>query len=155
MNSSPQAATTTRMFARVLGPFLVLVIAMALARFSDLRNLLSEVDANPLLMWIGGAFTLLSGVVVIALHPYWRGAAAITVSVLGWTTALKGLSLMAIPNASTSFATSAIDAAPVAVVSYVLVGLVGVYLTYVGWAPAGRQSAPQAEGATWELRRAA
>lgn len=155
MNSSPQAATTTRMFARVLGPFLVLVIAVALGRFAALRDLLSQVVADPALMWVGGAFTLLTGLIVIALHPYWRGAAAITVSVLGWATALKGVSLMAFPDASTSFATSAIDATPVAVISYIVVGLIGVYLTYVGWAPARSESAPKAAAPTSELRRAA
>ncbi|MCE5289299.1 MAG: hypothetical protein LLG14_08640 [Nocardiaceae bacterium] len=155
MHSSPQATNTTRMFARVLGPFLVLVIVVALGRFSDLRTLLSQVDSNPFVMWVGGAFTLLTGLVAIALHPYWRGAAAITVSVLAWATALKGLLLMAFPDASTSFATSAIDAAPVAVVSYVLVGLIGVYLTYVGWAPVRRRSTPRVVGVTPFLHRAA
>lgn len=38
------------------------------------------------------------GLIVIILHPYWRGAAAITVSLLGWFTAIKGLALMAMPE---------------------------------------------------------
>jgi hypothetical protein len=71
------------MFARVLGPFLVVVTATAVARTSDMRTLLSAFGANFVWPWVTGAFILLSGLVVVALHQYWRGVAAVIVSVLG------------------------------------------------------------------------
>jgi hypothetical protein len=120
------------MFARVLGPFLVIVTATAVARASQMRTLLSDFDANSLWPWVTGAFVLLSGLVVIALHQYWRGTAAIVVSLLGWLTALKGLIVMAFPHTYISAAESAVDATVWWRTVFVVLALVGLYLTYVG-----------------------
>jgi hypothetical protein len=49
------------------------------ARASQMRTLASEFGANAVWAFVTGAFILLSGLTVIALHQYWRGAAAITV----------------------------------------------------------------------------
>src|ERR1700757_3396716 len=84
MSSSQQTQAATRMFARVMGPFLVVVTTTAIARATDMRTLLAEFRANSVWPWVTGAFVLLSGLVVVALHQYWRGAAAIIVSLLGW-----------------------------------------------------------------------
>ncbi|ETZ99999.1 hypothetical protein I547_5217 [Mycobacterium kansasii 824] len=60
------------MFARVMGPFLVIVTVTAIARTSEMRMLLTEFRANFVWPWVGGAFTLLTGLVVVALHRHWR-----------------------------------------------------------------------------------
>ncbi|CAM3719835.1 membrane protein [Smaragdicoccus niigatensis] len=133
MKTSQSIDARTRMFARVIGPYLVLVMAVAIARFSDLRNLISQFTADSSLTWFGGAFVLLAGLIVIALHTSWRGAPAIIVSLMGWSTALKGLALMAFPASYFDFAKSFVDATPVWIATYVLVGVIGLYLTYVGW----------------------
>jgi hypothetical protein len=85
----------TSMFARVVGPYLVIIAATAALRPIDMKALLSRFEANSLWAWVVGAFILLLGLVTIALHPYWQGAAASIVSVVGWLVALKGLMLVA------------------------------------------------------------
>src|ERR1700758_3447254 len=94
MSFRQQTDTKTRMFARVLGPFLVVVTVTAVGRSSQMRTLLSEFGANSVWPWVAGAFVLLSGLIVVALHQNWRGAPAIIVSILGWMTTLKGLCLV-------------------------------------------------------------
>jgi len=123
------------MFARVLGPYLVAVTVTAMARASQMRTLLSEFGANSGWAWVSGAFVLLGGLVVIAMHQYWRGAAAIIVSVVGWLTALKGLFLLAIPQTYISAVNSAFDASVWWWTSFAVTALAGLYLTYVGWVP--------------------
>jgi hypothetical protein len=143
------------MFARVLGPYLVAVTATALARTSDMRTLVSEFDAHPIWPWITGAFVLLSGLVIVALHPYWRGAAAIIVSALGWMTTLKGLFLLAIPHPYMSFASSALDAIAWWRTGFAVMAVVGLYLTFVGWAPVRITPPAQAHGSGQDHLRAA
>jgi hypothetical protein len=96
------------MFARVLGPFFVIVAATTVARASDMRTLLSDFEANAAWPWVTGAFLLLASLVVVGLHPYWQGAAAITVSVVGWVLALRAAFLMAFPHAFMAAANAAI-----------------------------------------------
>jgi hypothetical protein len=153
MDASQQQART-RMFARVLGPFLVIADVTAIARASDMPSLLAQFEANSLWTWVTGAFILLFGLIVVGGHQYWRGAAAIIVSLLGWLITLRGVLLFAFPRAFASAANSMIGAQAGWVALCVVFALVGLYLTYVGWAP-NRPTSQGAEAAAPDLRRAA
>ena len=155
MRSSHQQQLRTRMFARVLGPFFVIACATAGARTSEMSSLMSDFAANPLWSWVAGSFVLVGGLVMIALHSYWRGPAAIVVSLMGWLITLRGLLLLAFPKAFISMANSVIGMSDLwRAICIVFVG-VGLYLTYVGWMPASERSAPQAASETPDLPRAA
>ena len=153
MNTSHQSEVRTRMFARVLGPYLVIITLTAVTRASQMRTLVSEFGTNSVWAFVTGAFILLSGLIVVALHQCWRGAAAIIVSVLGWMTAVKGLALLAFPQTYISTVNSAVDAVWWRV-GFVVIALVGVYLTYVGWVPVPSRPAPHAASTAPELPRA-
>jgi|SRR5271168_3705729 len=155
MNTSEQQQLRTRMFARVLGPFFVIVAATTVARASDMRTLLSDFEANAAWPWVTGAFLLLASLVIVALHQYWHGAAAITVSVAGWVLALRALFLMAFPRAFMAAADAAIRTSALWVGVDSFIGLVGLYLTYVGWGPATTPATPQTDTSAPDLPRAA
>jgi hypothetical protein len=144
MSSSPQQQNRTRLFARALGPFFVIVTVTAVARASDMRTLLSDFEANPVWPWVTGAFLLMGGLVVIALHQYWRSTAAVIVSVLGWVITLRGLFLLAFPQTFMSAANAAIGKGALWVTVDLFVAVVGLYLTYVGWNPAPSRPVSQA-----------
>jgi hypothetical protein len=139
MGTAGQSQAKTRMFARVIGPFLIVITATAIVRADDMRTLPAEFAANPLWSWVTGAFVLLSGLVAVALHQYWRSAAAIIVSVVGWLVVLKGLFLLAFPRAYLSDAETAVEAVGWWRAGFVVLTLIGLYLAYVGWAPASRR----------------
>lgn len=155
MKSSRQLQVKTRLFARVMGPFLVIIPTTAVVRPSDMRTLLSDFAANPLWCWVTGAFVLLMGLVAIALHQYWHSVPAIIVSAIGWLVTLKGLFLVAFPRTYMSAANTAIDEVNWWRAGAIVFALIGVYLTYVGWTPARSRPAPQAAASTPELPRAA
>ena len=155
MKSSRQPENRTRMFARVMGPYLAIIAASAALRPNDMRAMLSGFESDPLWSWITGAFILLFGLVVIALHPYWRGAAAVIVSALGWVVALKGLFLVIGSQTYFSMANGAIDAIGWWRAGAVIEVVIGVYLAYVGWAPKPTRSVPQPASSTPDLPRAA
>jgi len=156
MSYSQQAEARTRMFARVLGPYLVIITATAMARASQMRTLASEFGANSVWPYVTGAFILLSGLIVVALHQYWRSAAAIIVSVLGWMTTAKGFFLIAFPHSYISAVNSAVDAGNWWLAGFAVIALVGLYLIYVGWIAAPSRPVPEASaGSTQDLPRAA
>jgi len=155
MNSSHQPQIRTRMFARVLGPFLVIACATAGARASEMPALMKDFSANALWSWVAGAFVLIGGLVMIALHSYWRGPAAIVVSIMGWLVTLRGLLLLAFPKAFISMANSVIGTGALWQAVCIGFALIGLYLTYVGWMPPSERSAQRAADATTDLPRAA
>jgi hypothetical protein len=155
MNVSPESQTTTRMFSRVLGPFLVIVDVTAIARAADMRAVVSDFQASSLWSWVAGAFVLLLGLVVVAGHQHWRGPAAVIVSALGWLITLRGVLLLAFPKAFVSVADSMLGARGWWVALCAVFALVGLYLTYVGWAPTRRRPESPAARETPGLPRAA
>ena len=153
---SQQSQTRTRLFARVLGPFLVIVdITAVAARPSDMRAVLSEFVANPLWAWFAGSFVLLGGLTIVALHQYWRGPAAIIVSLVGWLVVLRGVLLLAFPQTFVSVANSMTGSEAWWRVLCIAFALVGLYLTYVGWIPGTSRSSSLASRPTEDLPRPA
>src|ERR1700758_3385652 len=144
MSTAQKQQIHTRMFARVLGPFFVIVAATTVARASDMRTLLADFEANSAWPFVTGSFLLLASLAIVALHPYWRGPVAITVSLTGWVLTLRAVFLMAFPHAFMAAANAAIGMTAWWVSVDIFIGLVGLYLTCVGWKPAPSQPAAQA-----------
>lgn len=155
MSTTGHPELRTRMFARALGPFFVIFAATTVTRASEMRKLLSDFEANSALPWVTASFLLLAGLVIVGLHQYWRGAAAITVSVVGWVFALRAVFLMAFPRAFLGAADAAMRMTALWVSVTVLVGLVGLYLTYVGWKPVPAPPSAQAATPSPDIARAA
>lgn len=157
MTTSPQAQAQarTRVFARVLGPFCAIVTIIAAVRAADMRALLSGFESNAVWPWVTGAFILAAGLIIVALHQYWQGVAAVIVSLLGWVLVLRGVLLLAVPDAFMSMADSMIDATAVWRTAYVAFAAVGFYLTYIGWLTPEQQSTPRAPSSASDLPRAA
>src|ERR1700757_5405213 len=153
MSTTESPQLRTRMFARVLGPFFAIFAAATVASAWEIRMLLSSFGANDASPWVTGGFLLLAALVIVALHPYWRGAAAITVSVMGWVLALRAVFLMAFPRAFMAAANAAIGMTALWVSADIFIGLVGLYLTYVGWKPAPTQPGGQEATSTPDLAR--
>ena len=147
------------MFARVMGPYMAIIAAIAALRPDDLRTMLSKFEADPLMSWVAGAFTLLLGLVVVGLHPYWRGGAAIIVSLVGWLVAVQGLLLVAGSHAYFAITSSAVDtmgwARAGAAAEVLIVLYLGLYLSLVSWVPARTRPVSQPVSSTPDVPRAA
>ena len=114
------AQERTRMFARVLGPFFTIVAIAVAVRAPDMRHLLSEFTASDVWPWVTGAFILMGGIAIVAFHQFWRGAAAIIISVLGWALVARGIILLAFPDVFASLADRMIGAVGVWQAVYVV-----------------------------------
>jgi hypothetical protein len=143
------------MFARVLGPFFVIVCITAVAHTSQMPKLIAAFGANPLWSWVAGSFVLIAGLIMVALHSYWRTPAGITVSTLGWLVVLRGVLLLAFPTAFLSMANSVISVGGLWQAVCIVFAALGLYLSYVGWMPAPRPSSAHPASATRDLPRAA
>jgi len=150
MNTAPRIDSRTQLFARVLGPYLVIAAVVMLARADRIPALLEEFGDSSALPWVCGAFVLLIGLTTVALHQRWRGAAAIAITVLGWLAVAEGVVLLAVPDAYTAFGRSMAEQPLWWQLVMVVVGVLGLCLTFVGWVPAGGRR-PIAGAAPWDL----
>ncbi len=152
MGSSQDTQTRTRVFARVIGPFYAIVAVIGAVHAPKTRTVLSDLGVWP---WATGAFLLMGGLFIIALHQHWGSVAAVIVSLLGWLMALRGFFALAFPSVFMSLANSVADSVlgPSALwrTFYICVAVIGLYLTYVGWAPVPSGPASQAASPTQDL----
>jgi hypothetical protein len=135
MSATPEASASTRTFARVIGPFLVIVAAGVAVRVPDMAMILSAFFENPALVWITGNMMVLAALVIIAGHPYWSGPAAVFVSLFGWYVGLKGLTLLLAPQLIARAGAAAIKmpAMPLVWLSCGVFVLIGLWLSFAGW----------------------
>ena len=130
--ATQESQARTRAFARIIGPWLVIVPGIVVLRAPGMGALASEFFTSGLFVWFSGALLLFGGLLIIAFHQYWLNVAAVLISVFGWILALRGLVLMAAPELYER-AASSIDAIPVVRLIFGVLVAIGLYLTYVGW----------------------
>jgi FtsH-binding integral membrane protein len=133
MPATPEARAKTHAFARVLGPFLVIVPGIIAVRAPELGLYIAPFFGNPALVWVTGALMLFGGLFVIAQHQYWSSVAAVLISLFGWFLALRGLALLAVPQLYAEASEGAMGALTLVRLGFGAVFAAGLWLTYTGW----------------------
>ncbi|MDX1891197.1 hypothetical protein [Mycolicibacterium sp. 050158] len=152
---SHRTPARTRAFARVLGPFLAVATLTVALRAPDMRGLLEAFTGSQVWPWVTGAYLLLGGIAIIAFHQYWGGVAEAIISLLGWLVAARGILLLAFPHVFAAMADRVIGVGAVWAAVYVIMGVIGLYLTYVGWRPETVRARDDAARPGQDLPRAA
>jgi hypothetical protein len=132
MPARQESQARTRAFARIIGPWLVIVPGIIVLRAPGMGALASEFFKSGLFVWFAGALLLFGGLLIIAFHQYWSDLAAVFISLFGWILALRGLVLMAAPELYER-ATMSMDTVPLVRLIFGVLVAIGLYLTYVGW----------------------
>ena len=133
MSAASESKLRTRAFARVIGPYLVVVPGILIVRAPGLAPILSAFFENPAIVWMMGGLLVFCGLVIIAYHQYWSSPAAVMISLFGWFLALRGLVLLAAPQLILKGATASLQTVPLVRTGFFVLVLVGLWLTYVGW----------------------
>ncbi len=124
---------STRLIARILGPFLVVAGAAAVLRRDDLLGLIESFQADPALTFVTGMLLLLAGLALMAVHQTWRTPAEIALSLTIWLLTLRGAFLLFAPAVLFDLADNVMAQTPLVVASGLAAVGVGVWLTLVGY----------------------
>lgn len=123
----------TRTLAKIVGPYLIAVAAMLFARQDRLPALLSAYMQNDALVLATGAFALMAGLAIVAVHHHWTGPSAILISLIGIVATLKGAWLMIAPSLGSDITASFARAPNLLLAVGGFEFLVGCWLSFVGW----------------------
>ena len=128
-------AEPTRTLARVAGPLMLLTgVAVALRR-DKMLTVIEGFAADLALSFTTGVFTLMVGLIIIAVHQKWGGVTQVIVSLLGWLFVLRGAVLIFAPEDAAMLAREAVERGPAAIgIAGAAMALVGLYLTLIGYA---------------------
>lgn len=133
MLSSSNQRESTRFLARILGPFTAVFSIAVMLRVGEVGQVLTNFFDNSFNALLAGILMLLGGLVIIALHPYWRGLAAIVVSLFGWTLMLRGVAVLVVPDMVSTVANAVVPNPALLLAGFAVFLVIGLYLAYVGW----------------------
>ncbi|MEQ1820615.1 MAG: hypothetical protein ABL871_18585 [Terricaulis sp.] len=124
---------TTQFCARVVGPLLIIVGAVVIARFNDMVLLIPGILGNGPLTFIAGVFTLICGLTLLAAHHHWSSPPAIAISLLAVLTIVRGVTLLFAPSLLTGLVHTFLNLGPGALIAGAVALALGAWLTFVGW----------------------
>jgi hypothetical protein len=123
----------TRIAARILGPYLVIMGATLLSRLDSFALMLPAFMQDAPLVVATGAFTLMAGLTLFALHHHWTGPAPIVITACAVVMIIKGASLMLFPQMGAPLLAIIARAPPLLAAVGIVVAIVGGWLAFVGW----------------------
>jgi hypothetical protein len=126
-------ADRTRILARIVGPYLIVLGAMLLVRGPTLDLMLPAFMQDGPLVLAAGAFTLMAGLTMFALHHHWTSAPAVVLTLIAIVAALKGAMLMIAPELGATLSVLVARTPPLLVVVALIVLVIGAWLAFVGW----------------------
>ncbi|SDD04045.1 hypothetical protein [Glycomyces harbinensis] len=134
--ASIEAQLRTRAFARVLGPYIATFTTIYAIRLGEGMEVIDELFSSPALVMMLGTFMFLGGLIIIAGHRSWRGPLAIAISLFGWFVALRGVALIATPDAMQSGVDATLDSSGATLAArlfFAALAIMGLLLAYAGW----------------------
>jgi hypothetical protein len=131
MTAPVESADPTRLFARAMGPFLLVLGAALLAHARAIGPVIDGLAGAPALLFVVGLFTSAAGWALIVVHFRWRSVAQAVLSLLAFSLAVRGALLLFAPDLILRLA----HAAPPALIlaSGGITLLLGCYLAFAGW----------------------
>ncbi len=123
---------TSVFLAQVWGIVLTLAGLGMLLNGKHYLKVIESYEKNAGLLYIGGIFGLILGIIQVQAHSIWTGGWPVVLTVLGWILLVKGAIWVAFPVQALSFIRA--KQSPSIVTAGGILGLVlGIFLLYVGF----------------------
>jgi hypothetical protein len=123
----------SKFLARALGLYLIILSLAMLINMPLFTQQINKLIHEPSLMFVCGFFTLIIGVLMIAGHNVWQWNWRVIITIVGWLTIIKAISLIFYPDfidkSSALFVESTTYDYILAVIDLIL-GLILVYFGY-------------------------
>ena len=123
----------TRIAARIVGPYLVIMAAALMVRAPVMPLLLPAFMQDGPLVFASGAFTAMAGLTLLAFHHSFRTPAAIIITLIAMTAIAKGAWLMIAPELGAPLTAAVVRSSPILLIVAALMLLAGAWLSFVGW----------------------
>ncbi len=118
--------------AKVIGLFLSISTLAIILRYKEFTLIEKEAVKNPLLIYVSGFFTLISGILIVVSHNLWVLDWRLIITIIGWITLFKGIFRIFYPKAVIKLISQKHDNR-LFLLAELLFFFVGLYLIYYGF----------------------
>jgi uncharacterized membrane protein len=99
-----------------------------------IKKMLEEMQQSSALTFLGALLALIGGFLLVTFHNTWTGLWPTVVTIIGWITMLKGISLLVFPSSFLSGVHGLMKHQRSTTIWSIVALIIGVVLTYVGYA---------------------
>lgn len=119
--------------AKIIGPlFFVIAVSMLLNR-SFFMKVIDDYCQNSALIYFTAIFPLAFGVAVVSLHNVWVADWRVIVTIFGWISIVKGVTLLLFPAAAANFMKVYKRSRALWTVHSIVAIVLGFALTFLGY----------------------
>ena len=119
--------------ARLLGPYFIIVAIGVLLNLKTYQKVMGDFVKNAALIYLGGAFALFFGLLIVLFHNVWAANWAVIITIFGWCGLIKGIWLIVFPNSIVKFSEAYLKKTNLLVVHLVVALVLGVVLIILGY----------------------
>jgi hypothetical protein len=119
--------------AKILGPYLIIVMLAFLFNPKAYQKILEDFCKNSALVYLGGVFALLFGLLVVLFHNLWMAGWPVIITIFGWMGLIKGVWLIVFPNTVAKFNQAYQKKTALWTVSLAIALILGIFLTVKGY----------------------
>ena len=123
----------SKFLSKVIGIYLVIIGAAILVNMHQFNNYVNALINDVPSMFIAGFFTLILGILMVVSHNIWQWNWRIIITILAWTTLLKGSAIILYPQCIHKITILFMQNTDI---SYMAAGLIlglGILLNYFGF----------------------
>ena len=120
-------------FARLLGPYLIIIAIGILLNLKTYQKVMEDFVKNSALIYLGGVFALLFGLLVVLFHNVWIAHWIVIITIFGWLGILKGVWLIVLPNTVAKMTESCMKHTAPLVIHLTIILALGIFLTAMGY----------------------
>lgn len=122
----------SQFLAQLLGIYLIIAGVMYVARHNFIRAVIDDYFDSPSVVFFGGAFNLITGLMIILGHSVWKWDWRLIITLFGYLIFFKGIMHWFFPQKAAWWAEKMIRGARYLYVSLIMIAL-GALLCYFGF----------------------
>ena len=119
--------------AKIIGWFYVVVAAGMILRPKAYRKIMEDFSNNLALVYLGGIFAMLIGLLTVFTHNIWRPDWTVIITIFAWLGLIKGVWLLLVPNTVAKITAFYLKQAPLLVFYAILIMALGIFLLVKGY----------------------
>lgn len=125
--------TTSILFARFIGPVMLVAAASMLADRKAIRSIAEDFMDSPALIYLAGVLTLTAGVAIVTFHNFWVADWRILITSFGYIAVMSGIFRMAFPTQVKQMGEWMLETPYIIRGAAVLNAMMGAFLTWKGF----------------------
>lgn len=119
--------------AKVIGIYFIVLSIPLFLNTQRVKQLSTDIYANPSLLFVAGIFTLIIGILLIVSHNVWTPDWQIIITLTGWICLIKGIIRVAFPQVGLHFVNRLIQNTYSYYICAGIMLLLGILLVYKGY----------------------